>query len=74
MRTVPVSVPSDLRHERLPHLVPDLEQLRTLGDVMSWLRTLDPPRSIGEIVTQDEYTHDMIVPFGDRLVLAFDTT
>jgi hypothetical protein len=74
MRTVPVSVPSGFRHEKLDGLVAALEHQRTLGDVMSWLRTLDPPRSIGDIVTQDEYTHDVIAAIDDTLVLAFDTT
>jgi len=27
-----------------------------------------------DIVTQDEYTHDVIVPWDERLVLVFDAT
>ena len=33
-----------------------------------------PPRAVGDIVTQDEYTHDVIVPWSERLVLVFDAT
>ena len=51
-----------------------LRDLRTLGPVLEWLRAQDPPRAPREIVTQDEYTHDVIVPWSDRLVLVFDTT
>lgn len=34
----------------------------------------EPPRAVSNIVTQDEYTHDVIVPWSERLVLVFDTT
>ena len=42
--------------------------------VLGWLRALDPPRTVLDIVTQDEYTHDVIVPWDERLVLVFDAT
>ena len=51
-----------------------LRSLRTLGAVLDWLRAQEPPRAVGEIVTQDEYTHDVIVPWSERLTLVFDTT
>ena len=51
-----------------------LRDLRTLGPVLEWMRAQDPPRAVSGIVTQDEYTHDVIVPWSDRLVLVFDTT
>jgi hypothetical protein len=51
-----------------------LRDLHTLGPVLDWLRAQDPPRAVGDVVTQDEYTHDVIVPWSDRLVLVFDTT
>jgi hypothetical protein len=51
-----------------------LRNLRTLGPVLEWLRVQEPPRLVRDIVTQDEYTHDVIVPWGERLVLVFDAT
>jgi hypothetical protein len=51
-----------------------LRDLRTLGPVLEWLRAQDPPRIVREIITQDEYTHDVIVPWSERLVLVFDAT
>ena len=51
-----------------------LRGLRTLGAVLEWLRAQEPPRTVGEIVTQDEYTHDVIIPWDDRLTLVFDAT
>jgi hypothetical protein len=52
----------------------DLQRLGTLAAVLDWLRGQDPPRRVGEIVTQDEYTHDVVVPWTERLALVFDAT
>ena len=52
----------------------DLDAARTLGDVLTWARTLVPPVPSPAVVTQDEYTHDVLVPWHDGLVLAFDVT
>lgn len=51
-----------------------LAPLRNLGDVLAWARTLDPPVTAPAVVTQDEYTHDVLVPWRDGLTLAFDVT
>ena len=46
---------------------------RTLADVLEWARRQRPVVSVLEIVTQDEFTHDVVLPFG-RAFLSFDTT
>jgi hypothetical protein len=51
-----------------------LRELRTLDSVLGWMTVQEPPRAVSNIVTQDEYTHDVIVPWSERLVLVFDTT
>ena len=48
--------------------------LGTLADVLAWGRAQRPPAPVAEIVTQDEYTHDVVVPLGARDYLSFDTT
>ena len=74
MRTVPVTgqghVPASevTRFERL------LGEQRTLGDVLAWARSQQPPRAVTEIITQDEYTHDVVVGYDERVYLVFDTT
>jgi hypothetical protein len=45
----------------------------TLGDLMGWCSAQCPHAQISEIVTQDEYTHDVVLPFGSSF-LSFDTT
>lgn len=46
----------------------------TLADVLRWAREQVPPRAVAEIITQDEYTHDVVLPFEGEYFLAFDAT
>lgn len=45
-----------------------------LTRLVRWGFESDPPRVISNIVAQDEYTHDVVVPWGDGLILVFDST
>lgn len=47
---------------------------RTLEDVVRWGLAGEPRRMIEEVVVQDEYTHDVVMPYADGLYLVFDTT
>jgi hypothetical protein len=56
----------------------ELARQLTLADVITW-GSAQPagkmsPRIITEVVVQDEFTHDIIVPWGDRLILVYGTT
>jgi hypothetical protein len=51
-----------------------IQSLRTLADVLAWSRVQTPPLGVAEIVTQDEYTHDVVLASEGRPYLAFDTT
>ena len=46
---------------------------RTLEDVVAWGLADSPPRLIARVVVQDEYTHDVVMPFED-IFLVYDTT
>lgn len=74
MRVVPVTARDGVAPERIAPLADALGDRRTLGDVLAWLRAQTPPRTVGEIVTQDEYTHDVVARWDDALWLVFDTT
>ena len=52
--------------------MPELPPLRTLEAVLAWLRAHD--RTITDVITQDEYTHDVVVRWAEDVVLVFDTT
>ena len=76
MRHVPL-------HDYATHAADEREALaarlvghRTLAEVLRWAAAQAPPLAIAEIVTQDEYTHDVVLPADATrsLWLAYDTT
>jgi hypothetical protein len=48
--------------------------LGSLGDVLSWLRTFQPPGEFLEVVGLDEFTNDVIVRVRPDVYAVFDTT
>lgn len=56
-----------LRPSQRDALVAVLESQHILQDVVRW-------RLVASVVVQDEYTHDVVVPWDDGLYLAYDTT
>jgi hypothetical protein len=48
--------------------------LGSLQDVVRLAFSATPPRDVREVVVQDEYSHDVVIPWAEGLVLAFDTT
>ena len=46
---------------------------KSLSEVVAWGLACVPKRIV-EIVTQDEYTHDVLLPNGDGSYLVWDTT
>ena len=70
------------RNNLLPEAVTQIEdtisEQKNLKDVMNWALT-EPkgsfiPQVVVDVVIQDEFTHDVIVPWRDGLVLVYDTT
>ncbi|HUM09928.1 MAG TPA: hypothetical protein VLT82_03160 [Myxococcaceae bacterium] len=54
-----------LEHEVAP--------LRSLEQVVRWAFSRTPPSDVADVVVQDEFTHDVVIPWrGVHLV--FDTT
>ena len=74
MREVPVTAHPSIGSDVRERLTSELRTQRTLADVLAWGRAQIPPRPVTEILTQDEYTHDVIVAFEEDVYLVFDTT
>ena len=74
MRHVPVTAAQPVANPELQWFEEQLRAERTLGDVFDWLRRQSPPRQVTEILTQDEYTHDVIVEWSGTRFLVFDAT
>jgi hypothetical protein len=55
-----------------------LSQHHTLEDVLKWGFHQPTgsmhPHVIAEVIVQDEFCHDVIVPWQDGLVIVYDTT
>jgi hypothetical protein len=54
-----------------------LAKHKTLGQVLTWASSQPKeyflPQIVAEVVTQDEFTHDVVIPYKD-LFLVYDTT
>jgi hypothetical protein len=74
VREISVHNEADLSPDRVRTLHEAVQPLRTLGDVLAWSRTETQSKQATEIVTQDEYTHDVVFNLDGHLYLAFDTT
>ncbi|MDH3498303.1 MAG: hypothetical protein OER21_16220 [Gemmatimonadota bacterium] len=48
--------------------------LRSLAALLEWLGARTPPGRLDQIVTQDEFTHDVVVADTDGRWLVFDVT
>ena len=65
-----------------PHAIAEMEtQLadqHNLKDVMNWALSHPLgtflPQVVADVIVQDEFTHDVIVPWREGLVLVYDTT
>ena len=55
----------------------ELAKHKTLGQVLTWASSQPKkyflPQIVAEVVTQDEFTHDVVIPYKD-LFLVYDTT
>ena len=51
-----------------------LQDIGTLHQLLSWGSQQEPPVGLEEVLAQDEYTHDVLVPWRDGQWLVFDCT
>ncbi len=69
---------ANLTTELLADIATELEAQENLGGMMAWAfsfpRGTFLPSVVDKVIVQDEFTHDVIVPWRDRLVLVYDTT
>jgi hypothetical protein len=51
---------------------------QNLNDVMKWAlahpKGVFIPSIVEAVIAQDEFTHDVVIPYRDGLVLVYDTT
>jgi hypothetical protein len=71
---IPLSNRARLDDTRLARLAAEVGSHTTLERVLHWGLGYNPIRRVEEIVTQDEYTHDVLVPLTPPLYLAYDVS
>jgi hypothetical protein len=68
---------SNLSEQEFAPLSSELSGHSSLAKVLAWASSKPAsdvfPQIVAEVVTQDEFTHDVIVPYRD-LFLVYDTT
>ena len=67
----------DLTPDKLQEIQVALPHQENLKDMMAWAFSSPrdfEPTVVVDVVVQDEFTHDVIVPWRDGLVLVYDTT
>lgn len=47
---------------------------RTLADVVRWGLAVSPQRLVTNVIKQDEFTQDVVVPYLGELFLVYDTS
>jgi hypothetical protein len=52
----------------------ELSPLGMLEGVVRWGYAAVPPRDVAAVVVQDEFSHDVVMPWERGLYLVFDTT
>jgi hypothetical protein len=64
----------DEKIEQLKQVLPEAE---SLWQLMNWINSQPKndfvPDIVAEVIVQDEFTHDVVIPFRD-VFLVFDTT
>ena len=69
---------ANLSPEQVAQLEEELLGQQNLNDVMKWAlfhpKGVFIPSVVANVIVQDEFTHDVIVPYRDGLVLVYDTT
>lgn len=73
-REVPLQDELGLERSEFDQLSAVVRTQQTLADVLQWARASTLPRPILEILTQDEYTHDVVLQLGPDRYLVYDTT
>ena len=68
---------SSLTGDEFASIAKEVELHKGLKDVLSWgagkPKNEMHPQTVAEVITQDEYTHDVIVPY-KGVFLVYDTT
>ena len=73
-RTVPVENRANLAADDVARIAELVELHQSIKQAVDWLAAHDPPLTLADMVTQDEYSHDILVAYPGGLWLVYDST
>lgn len=57
------------------HIIPELNEMKSLEKALRYLESKDFPLKLMEVIAQDEFSHDVVIPFpGSQSFLALGVT
>ena len=65
---------ASLPPDELRSLADAILRHETLEDVLIWCAEQTPPTTIEDVVVQDEFSHDVLIPLPKSLYLVYGTT
>lgn len=69
---------ANLSPQTIAEIEAQLSDHENLKDVMTWALSSPSgtfiPQVVADVIVQDEFTHDVVVPWREGLVLVYDTT
>ena len=69
---------ANLSPQTIAEIEAQLSDQENLKDVMTWALSSPSgtfiPHVVADVIVQDEFTHDVVVPWREGLVLVYDTT
>jgi hypothetical protein len=71
---IALSNPCGLAEGEIDSIGVQVTKLRTLDEVVKLAHRSAPPRTVIDVVVQDEYSHDVVLAWSERLYLVFGTT
>ena len=73
MEPIPVIDRAGLSLSELQAIQVEVANHRTLKIVLDWCLAQDPSILETDVVTQDEFTHDLVVPKSEDIFLVYDS-
>ncbi len=70
----PIENRAGLPSGQLETLVQAVSRQTSIKHAVDWLATHRPPLTIEDMVTQDEFSHDILAPYPEGLYLVYDVT
>ncbi len=70
----PIENRANLTTAQFERLTRALMEHRSIKHALDWLQNQRPPLTVSDMVTQDEFSHDILVNYPGGLCLVYDVT